>query len=210
MSEPSPIVMTTNPRLSWALKGNGPDFERAMEAVGLEKTHTWLKDRVGDEIPEEYLRPAVEAWFASDGAEDRMMARVELAEMLADADEATAELLWEASMQDGFERNDSEQAFDAMAHLAEIAEQTGDPLTAADVYIDFLNWRREPEHISDPEFVHQAFEEVVRLAEAGGDIAAAARFGHAHAQYTRAEDAGDEAATEGDWAPGTPSYTGWA
>ena len=210
MSEQSPIVMTTNPRLSWALKGNGPDFERAMEAVGYEKTLTWLRNRVGDDVPEEYLRPAIEAWFAGETPEDRVMARVELAEILADADEATSELLWEASMQDGFERNDSEQAFDAMTHLAEIAEQTGDPLTAADVYIDFLNWRRADGHVSDPEFVHQAFEEIVRLAEAGSDIAAAARFGHAHAQYTRLEDAGDEAATEGDWAPDSPPYTGWA
>ena len=209
MSEESPIMLTTNPRLSWALKGNGPDFERAVEAVGYEKTLTWLRNRVGDGVPDEFLQPAVEAWVTAGSSDDRMMARVELAEMLAEADEETSELLWEASMQDGFERNDGEQAFDAASHLAEIAEQTGDPLTAADIYIDFLNWRRAPGHAADPEFVHQAFEEVLRLAAAGGDIAAAARFGHAHAQFARVEDAGDDAATEGDWAPDAGPFTGW-
>lgn len=206
MSEESPMVFTTNPRLSLALHGTGPDFERAMHAVGQEKTVTWLRDRVGDAIEPEYLEPAIAAWFDATSDDERVMARVELAEMLADADPSTSELLWEASMRDGFERDDSDQAFDAITHLSTFAEETGDPATAAELYIDFLNWRRDDGRVSDPEVVHQAFEEVIRLAQRSGEATAAAHFEHAHAQFAQVDE---ERASEGDWAPTSGPYSGW-
>lgn len=209
MSEQSPITLTTSPRLSLALQGDGPGFERAMDAVGQNETASWIRKRVDDAVEPAMLTEAVEAWFSAATVEDRVMARVDLAELLADADEPSSELLWEASMHDGFSRDDGEQAFDAVVHLAQLAEATGDPLTAAEFYIDFLNWRRGEGHVSDPESVHQAFEEIIRLAEVGGDPAAAARFTHAHAQFARLGDDDPEAASEGDWAESTAPFAGW-
>ena len=91
MSQESPMIFTTNPRLSLALHGTGPDFEKAMDAVGQEKTLTWLQSRVGDAIEREYLESVVTAWFDAETDDERVMARVELAEMLADIDESTSE-----------------------------------------------------------------------------------------------------------------------
>jgi hypothetical protein len=208
-SDQSPVVFTTNPRLSVALHGSGADLERAMEEVGAEQVLTWLRNRVGEEIDPDDLQPAVEAWFAVESPEDRTLVRAELAELIGDADLAVTELLWDASLRDGYARDDSEQAFDAVATLARIAEESGDPLAAAEYYVEFLNWRREAGHASDPEAVHQAFEEVERLAGLEHQAAVAARYSHAHAVFTRAEDDDHETAYEGDWAPGSPPYTGW-
>lgn len=202
-------VFTTNPRLSFALHGGGPDLERAMEAVGEEATREWFQDRVGEAITPEDLAAAVGAWFAAATPEDRTLTRADLAELIAEADPAPAELLWDASLREGYERGDSEQAFDATVQLATIAEEADDPLIAAEYYIEFLNWRRQSGHASDPEAVHEAFEAIERLAEREAQHAVAARFTHAHAQFTRVEDAGDETAIEGDWAPGAPPFAGW-
>jgi hypothetical protein len=211
MSDPDrpPVVFTTNPRLSFALRGSGADLERAMEAVGVEQTQAWLQDRVGDQIEPADLEAALAAWFGAASANERVIARVELAELIGETDEGTAELLWEASLRDGYERGDAELAFDAVANLARIAEEAGDPLAAAEYFIEFLTWRRRPGSVSDPEFVHQAFEEIVRLAELERQAGVAARYEHAHAQFTRLEDAEDDRATEGDWAPGSPPLAGW-
>lgn len=204
-----PVVLTTNPRLSFALHGSGADLERAMEAVGSDQVKTWLLSRTGDEIEPGDLDAALADWFDAASPDDRVIARVELAELIGDADEATSELLWEASLRDGYERGDAELAFDAVANLANIAAESGDALAAAEYCIEFLNWRRRDDHVSDPEFVHQAFEDIVRLAETERQAAAAARYEAAHAQFTRIEDAGDDRATEGDWSPGSPPYAGW-
>ncbi len=204
-----PVVLTTNPRLSFALHGSGADLERAMEAVGLEQVQTWLLNRTGEEIAPDDLHAALAAWFDAASSDDRIIARVELAELIDEADEATTELLWEASLRDGYEGGDAELAFDAVSNLARIAEESGDPLAAAEYFIEFLNWRRQAEHASDPEFVHQAFEEIVRLAEAERQAAVAARFEAAHAQFARIEDAGDDRAAVGDWTGGTPPFASW-
>lgn len=204
-----PVVLTTNPRLSFALHGSGADLERAMEAVGSDQVKTWLLSRTGDEIEPGDLDAALADWFDAASPDDRVIARVELAELIGDADEATSELLWEASLRDGYERGDAELAFDAVANLANIAAESGDALAAAEYCIEFLNWRRRDDHVSDPEFVHQAFEDIVRLAETERQAAAAARYEAAHAQFTRIEDAGDDRATEGDWSPDSPPYAGW-
>jgi hypothetical protein len=192
-----------------ALHGSGSDFERAMEAAGVQRTLAWLTNRAGGGVDQELLAEVVEAWFKATSDDERFMPRAELAELLVDADPETAEILWEASMRDGFERNDGDQAFDAVSQLARLAEDAGDSLVAAEYYIEFLNWRRGEGHLADPESVHAAFEEIIRLAEVDGNTAAAATFGHAHAEFVRHEDDLGAHSAEGDWtASGTP-FSGW-
>lgn len=209
MRDTNPLTLTTNPHLSLALQDDGPAFEGALLEVGEDKAHAWLRARVGDEIAPAMLHDALAAWFAASTPDDRVMARADLAELTAGIDDAVSELLWDASLQDGFERADGDQVFDAVSHLARIAESSGDPLAAAEFYIEFLNWRRAGDHVSDPESVHEAFEELVRLAEVDGEPAAAARFAHAHSVFSRLSDEDDTAAATGDWTPKTPPFAGW-
>lgn len=209
MSESSPVTFTTNPRLSMALHGSGTDFESAIEAVGQQQALTWMKNRMGDGVDSQLLTELLDAWFAASDAEERVMPRAELAELLTEADPQVGEMLWEASMRDGFDRNDGDQAFDAVSQLARLAEEAGEPLVAAEYYVEFLNWRRIEGSLSDPDAVHTAFEEIGRLAEMDGEVAVAARFAHAHAQFTRHEDADGDHASEGNWAPDGEPYSGW-
>lgn len=209
MPSRSPLTLTISPRLTTALNGDGPAFERAMSASGPEETESWFRSRVGDDIENDLLGELVNSWFAAEGDDERVLARAELAELLGDVDDAASELLWEASMQHGFARGDGEQAFDAIVHLAELAEQTGDPLTAAEFYIDFLNWRRDDAHVAAPESVHRAFEEIVRLADEAGEASAAARFSHHHADFVRVAEDNGEAAVEGDWTSSGAPFVGW-
>lgn len=209
MSSSSPLNLTTSPQLSSALQGDGPAFERAMLDAGKRDTLSWLKLRTASEIDDATLVDLVEPWFAATTPNERVVARVELAEFLDGVDDATSELLWEASMVQGFAVDDGEQAFDAVVHLANMAERTGDPLTAAEFYIDFLNWRREHDHVSDPEAVHHAFEEIVRLSPLGGDSAAAARYAHAHTVFIRVAEDDPSRAMEGDWIESDDAFQGW-
>lgn len=209
MSDVNPLTLTTSPRLTTALQGDGPAFERALLDAGQVKAEQWLGNRIGDEIERDILHDALAAWFDASSPEDRVMARVELAELVAEVDDEVSELLWDASLRDGYERADGDQAFDAVSHLVGIAESTADALTAAEFYIEFLNWRRTGDHVSDPESVHEAFEELARLAELDGETAAAARYAHAHSVFTRVADDGGANASVGDWAPTTPPYAGW-
>lgn len=209
MTETNPLTLTTSPRLSMALQGDGPGFEQSLLEVGREKAESWFRDRIGDDIDPAILHEALAAWYDATSPDDRVMARADLAELTADVDDAVSELLWDASMRDGFARGDGDQAFDAAVHLAGITEASGDPLTAAEFYIEFLNWRRAHGHISDPESVHHAFEEIVRLAELEGEVATSARFAHAHSVFTRVADDDDADSAEGDWSPATPPFSGW-
>jgi hypothetical protein len=209
MSEPRPISFTTSPRLSMALHGSGAEFERAMESVGAQQTLTWLMNRADQAVDHELLAELVQTWFEATSNEQRIMPRAELAELMADADPQTAEILWEASMRDGFERNDGDQAFDAVSQLARLAEDAGDPLVAAEYYIEFLNWRRGEGHLADPESVHAAFEEIIRLANVDGNAAAAATFGHAHSEFARYEDHLGAQSSEGDWTVNRTPFNGW-
>jgi hypothetical protein len=99
---------------------------------------------------------------------------------------------------------------EATTRLAAIAEAQGDPLAAAEFYIDFLNWRRLPGHASDPEALETAFDEIVRLATLDGAQKAAALFAYRQATYTRLLDAEDDRAVEGDWEKDPAPYESWA
>lgn len=209
MSDINPLTLTTSPRLTTALQGDGPAFERTLLDVGQTKAEQWLRNRIGDEIEPDILHDVLAAWFDAPSPEDRVMARVELAELVTGVDDDVSELLWEASLRDGYDRDDGDQAFDAISHLARIAETTADALTAAEFYIEFLNWRRSDDHVSDPDSVHEAFEEIARLAGLDGEVAATARYAHAHSVFTRVADDDESGASVGDWAPDSPPYTGW-
>ena len=98
---------------------------------------------------------------------------------------------------------------EAISHLAAIAEEHGDPLAAAEYHIDFLNWRRQDDHTSDPEAVADAFDEIVRLAGVDGDPQAVAIWEYRLASFIRLEEAGDERAYAGDWEQSPIAYESW-
>lgn len=206
----SPLNLTTNPRLDTALQQGWQAWEEAVRAAGAAPTTSWLMARAEGELERADLADSVEALLRAEDGEDRATVRAELAELLDGIDDAVAETLWEGVLAHGAATDDAETIFDASSHLATIAENTGDPLAAAEYHIAFLNWRRQPGHVADPELVQTSFDEIIRLAEIDGAQTAVAQFTFFQANFTRLAESDDDAATEGDWERDFPPYSSWA
>jgi hypothetical protein len=204
-----PLSLTANPRLDAALQSGWEAWEAAAKSTGPDGVLAWLKARL--ELPPDggdISGPIQELLTATD-PEQQAVARTELAEIFEGDDDALADTLWEGVLSYGLDARDADYVFEASSHLARIAEELGDPLAAAEYFIDFLNWRRQPEHSSEIEQVEVAFEETIRLAEIDDDPRAVAVFAHRQAQYNRLAEADDDRATNGDWESSPEPYSSW-
>lgn len=205
-----PLGLTLNPRLDAAVAQGWEAFEAAARDAGTDQVAGWLAQRLGRPRLRADLVEPVAALLEAEDADERAIARAELAELVQGEDDLTADTLWEGVLGHASETDDPDLMIDAIAHLAEIAEAHGDPLAAAEYQIGFLNWRRQPGHLSDPEAVLDAFDEVVRLARLDGDQKAAALFAFRQAAFARLADADDERAAQGEWERDPTPYQSWA
>jgi hypothetical protein len=207
---PSPLRLTRSPRLDNALRLGWESFSRTLAAAGAEEAARWLSARTGD--PE--LAEVAEALLASalsgdhDESADALFGLAELADETED--DLLADTLWEGVLDRSRSAEDGELMAEATRRLSAIAERNGDPLAAAEFFIEFLNWRRQPEHSSDPEDVEVAFEEVVRLATSDGAQQAAAQYAYRQVGFTKLLDADDPRAVEGDWEADSMPYQPWS
>lgn len=207
---PSPLRLTRSPRLDNALRLGWESFSRTLAAVGPEEAARWLSARTGD--PE--LADVAESLLASalggdpDEAADALFGLAELAEETED--DLLADTLWEGVLDLSRRADDGDLMAEATRRLAVVAERNGDPLAAAEFFIEFLNWRRQPEHSSDPEDVEVAFDEIVRLANADGAQQAAAQYAYCQVGFTKLLDADDPRAVEGDWETDSLPYQTWS
>jgi hypothetical protein len=204
-----PLSLTANPRLDAALQSGWEAWEAAARAAGTAGVLAWLRARL--ELPPDGgdVSSPMDELLTSIDPEQQAVARTELAEILEGDDDALADSLWEGVLAYGLDAGDADYVFEASSHLARIAEELGDPLAAAEYFIDFLNWRRQPDHCSEIEQVEVAFEEIVRLAEVDGEPRTMAVFEHRQAQFTRIAEADDDRATTGNWESSPDPYSSW-
>ena len=214
MTEPEqsiePLMLTTNPKLDVALNAGWEAWEAVARQSGANVVAGWLARRTGNAEARGDLFEPVHALLTAEDREERGVARAELAEVVGEGDDPVADMLWEGVLAAGRETDDAEVMFEATTHLAAIAEAHGDPLAAAEYFLEFLNWRREPSHVADPDAVLAAFDEVVRLARLDGEQKAAALFEYRQANFARLIEAEDDRATEGDWEREPTPYASWA
>jgi hypothetical protein len=204
------LTFTPNPRLDAALQSGWDAWHRAARAEAAERVATWLAHRLHNPAFTTDLKETVESLLASDEPEERALALSEIAEIAETHDDLLADTLWEGVLAAGFDSDDGDLVFEATSRLATIAEDHDEPLAAAEYFIDFLNWRRQPDHSGDPESVESAFDEIIRLANLDGDRRAAAIYEYRQAQFTRLAATGDDRASSGDWeSDGTP-YASWS
>lgn len=210
MNPASPLSLTTSPRLDVALARGADAWLSVARELGPAGTVRWMAQRADLAEQLEDVRDVVEALLAAEDDDEAAGLMSELAELVTGDDDELAATLAEGVLAHGVAVGDAEVIADAVGHLAELAEESGDPLTAAEYHIDFLNWRRRPDASSDPESVAAAFEEVVRLAELDGAARAVAVYGYRQVAFQRVADAEGEAATTGDWDPTAGPYAPWA
>lgn len=202
--------LTRSPRLDNALRLGWESFSRTLAVAGPEEAARWLSARTGD--PE--LAEVAEALLVSalggdpDESADALFGLAELADETED--DLLADTLWEGVLDRSRSAVDGELMAEATRRLSAIAERNGDPLAAAEFFIEFLNWRRQPEHSSDPEDVEVAFDEVIRLATADGAQQAAAQYGYRQVGFTKLLDADDPRAVEGNWEADSAPYQAWS
>jgi hypothetical protein len=205
-----PLNLTLNPKLDVALADGWQAWEAAARIAGLSRTLAWAGQRAGSELPAEDLREYLSALLDAEDEETAVFARAELAELLEESDDELADSLWSGVLARGLAVADPDLIFEASSHLAAIAEELGDPLEAAEYFIDYLNWRRSPEGISDVESVQTAFEEVIRLAELDGERKIAAQFSYRQVRFAKIADMEAETATAGDWETEDAPYASWS
>ena len=207
---PSPLRLTRSPRLDNALRLGWESFSRTLAAVGPQEAARWLSARTGDPELVEVAEPLLASALGSDPDEaaDAFFALAELAEETED--DLLADTLWEGVLDRARDVMDGDLIAEATRRLAAVAERHGDPLAAGEFFIEFLNWRRQSEHSSDPEDVEVAFDEIVRLATADGAQQAAAQYEFRQVGFTKLLDADDPRAVEGDWEAEALPYQTWA
>jgi hypothetical protein len=205
-----PLSLTTSPRLDTAIGQGWEAFDAAARVAGTDRLAAWLAHRLGQpELKEDFLEPAA-LLIESDDPDEIALTRAELAEAFEGEDDLVADTLWEGVLAHARAVDDPDLMSEAIARLAGIAESHGDPLAAAEYFLEFLNWRRQTGHASDPDAVLDAFDEVIRLAREDGDPKAAAIFEYRQAGFSRLAEAEDERATEGDWERDPKPYESWA
>lgn len=211
MSEPlgQQLTLTTDPRLDQAAAQSALEWEAAARKAGPSQTASWLARRLHDPAAAETLEEAVHQLLDCADPADQAEARIELAELVEGDDDLLAETLFEAVRLSATDTGDAEMLASVSTQLAAIAERQGDALTAAEYHVEFLNWRRQPEQVSDPEDVQSSFDEVIRYAEADGQPTAAAIYTYRQAAFTRLVDSGDDRASEGDWERDPAQYESW-
>ncbi len=201
--------LTRSPRLDNALRLGWESFSRTLAAVGPQDAARWLSARTGDPELAEVAEPLLASALGGDldEAADALFALAELAEETED--DLLADTLWEGVLDRARDVADGDLIAEATRRLAAVAERHGDPLAAAEFFIDFLNWRRQPGHSSDPEDVEVAFDEIVRLATVDGAQQAAAQYAYRQVGFTKLLDADDPRAVEGDWEFTRVPYEAW-
>ena len=206
----SPLRLTRSPRLDNALRLGWESFSCTLAAAGPDEAARWLSARTGDPELVEVAGPLLASALGEDPDEaaDALFALAELAEETED--ELLADTLWEGVLDRSRVTADGDLMAEATRRLAALAERNGDPLAAAEFFIEFLNWRRQPEHSADPEDVEVAFDEIVRLAKADGAQQAAAQYAYRQVGFTKLLDADGQRAVEGDWETDSVPYQAWS
>lgn len=207
---PSPLALTADPRLDGFLMKGWVAFGPALSSTEPNRAARWFAQRLGDPDAAETIESLLEGLSKGAAAEDRVESLFALAEIAEEVeDDVLADTLWEGGLRAARVTGDPDALLEATGRLASIAERLGDPLVAAEYFIDFLNWRRKPGHSSDPESVEQAFDEVVRLAEVDGEPKESALWSYRQVRYTKVLEADDERAVEGDWEEDPAPFQSW-
>jgi hypothetical protein len=205
----TPLNFSFDAGLDAALTKGWTGWIETARKKGIERTAEWLLRRGETGLDLSDLEPLLETLLESSVPFERAMAASELAELTELEDDAMAATLWEGVMVSGREAGDSEVYFEGLSQLAEIELEYGDPQAAAALYIDFLNWAREPGHSTEAEAILTAFDQIIELAEGDGAPTASAEYAHAQTRFFRSVDGDDSRIVSGNWEANDDEYVVW-
>ncbi|HYP59294.1 MAG TPA: hypothetical protein VEQ36_02615 [Thermomicrobiales bacterium] len=207
----NPMTVSVDVRLDLALRSSVDAWEAAVADRGPAATAKWIMQRsAAADLEREMVVEAIENLIVAEDPADRALARAEVAEMVQGEDAELADALWFAIRDFALDEGDGDLLTEATTHISEIAFDLDEPTSAAEAWLDFLNWRREPESASDPEAVLTAFDEIIRAAEMDGEPTIAARYGYLQVQFQKLVEADDPRATVGNWLAADQPLESWS
>jgi hypothetical protein len=207
----SPLTVSVDFRLDLALRSSVEAWEAAVADRGSAATAKWIMQRsAGADLEREMVIEAIENLIVAEEPADRALARAEIGEMVQSEDAELADALWFAVRDFAIEESDGDLLTEATAHISEIAFDLDEPTSAAEVWLDFLNWRREPESASDPEAVLTAFDEIIRAAAMDSEHSIAAKYQYMQVQFQKLVEADDPRATVGNWLGNDQPLESWS
>ena len=205
----SPLTFSFDAALDAALTKGWAGWIEMARKKGVERTAEWLvrRDEAGLTLSD--LDALLTTLLESSSPFDRAVAASDLAELTEMEDDAMAATLWEGVLVSGREAADSEVYFEGLSQLAEIELEYGDPQAAAALYIDFLNWAREPGHSTEAEAIFSAFDQIIELAESDGAPTASAAYAHAQTRFFRSVGGDDRRIVSENWETNDDPYVVW-
>ncbi len=206
----TPLTFSFDAALDAALTNGWEVWIEAARKKGVERTAEWLLRRDDAGLAPSDLEPLLQTLLESSSPFDRAMAASELAELTEIEDDAMAATFWEGVLVSGREAADSEVYFEGLAQLAEIEREYGDPQAAAALYIDFLNWTREPDHSTEAESILAAFDRIIQFAEDDGAPAASAAYTHAQNRFFKSVDGDESRVVAGNWESNGEPFVVWS
>jgi len=206
----TPLTFAFDAGLDAALTRGWQGWIDTARKKGIERTAEWLLRRDETGLALSDLEPLLKTLLEGPSPFDRAMAASELAELTELEDDAMAATLWEGVLVSGRDAEDSETYFEGLVQLAEIELEYGDPQAAAALYVDFLNWAREPGHSTEAESILTAFDQLIQLAEGDGAPTASAEYAHAQTRFFRSIDGDDSRIVSGNWEANDDQYVVWS
>ncbi len=206
----TPLTFSFDAALDAALTKGWNSWIETARKKGVERTTEWFirRDETGLSLSD--LDSLLATLLEGPSSFDRALAASELAELTELEDDALAATLWEGVLVSGREAADSEVYFEGLSQLAEIELEYGDPQAAATLYIDFLNWAREPGHSTEAEAIFSAFDQIIELSESDGAPTASAAYAHAQTRFFRSVDGDDTRIVSKNWEANDDPYVVWS
>jgi hypothetical protein len=133
----------------------------------------------------------------------------DLAERVRAGDAEMAEIFWMPVLGNGFERGNAAAVFEAAMAISEIAFSYDEPRTPGRIWIDVLNWTRQPGRRVATELVQTAFDQVIAAATMDGAQVYAAKLEFRQVRFHKTHEAAGEESVEGDWDPDSPLFEPW-
>lgn len=207
----TPAAFSTEPQLDGQVLAGFDAWIEVAGAVGPIRTTQWLERRwEEDEFPFHVIFAGVERLLKQPRPLD-LAACVptcqDLAERLRPGDAEMSELFWQPVIRWAMETGDSELLLRAAEAATAILNTFDEPRTVGRIWLDVLNWSRQPGRETATDVVETAFERVIAAAERDGAQLYSARLEFAQVQFHRSHATAET--VSGDWHTNTELFALW-
>jgi hypothetical protein len=207
----TPAAFSTEPTLDAQVLSGFDAWIEAARELGPIRVTQWLERRsIGSDFPFHMVFGAIERLLKQSVPIDPGVGTSvcsELAEKLLAGDPEMAEMVLRPVIRWARDRDDAELLMQAGSTATEILNSFDEPQAVGRIWIDVLNWTRQPGHKTSVELIQHAFEQVIAAAERDGAQLYAARLEFEQVQFHRRF--GEQENVTADWRTDAAAFEPW-